>query len=196
MIIMANPDEGNRGRAVFALLPVIGLLVFILMPMVTRGQSTDALQRALVSEGLPPDQVARIVAKVSTNEAQITQKEGKVDKAPDTTKRFPVVPTTKILAWGRFTTPPTPEQVKEFFPREVPATLKLYLEGKIDQWWVRQDQTGPVFLMNVTSITEAEKILEQLPLGQAKLMVFDYTELGPLTPLHLLIKDGDAPASK
>ena len=103
---------------------------------------------------------------------------------------FPVVPTTRVLAWGRFVTPPTPEQVKEYFPAEVPATLKLYLEGKIDQWWVRQDQTGPVFLMNVTSIAEAHEILESLPLGKAKLMVFDYTELGPLTPLHLLIKDG------
>jgi hypothetical protein len=45
---------------------------------------------------------------------------------------FPEVPTTKILAIGRFTTPPTPEQIKEFFPREVPDTLRLYLAGKID----------------------------------------------------------------
>ena len=59
---------------------------------------------------------------------------------------FPIVPTTKILATGRFTAPPTPEQIEAFFPKEVPATLKLYLAGKIDQWWARQDQKGPVFL--------------------------------------------------
>ena len=58
---------------------------------------------------------------------------------------FPVVPTTKILAIGQFTKPPTPEQMKEIFPKEVPATLRLYLAGKIDQWWIRQTQTGPVF---------------------------------------------------
>lgn len=104
-------------------------------------------------------------------------------------KPFPEVPTTKIMAIGRFTTPPTPEQIAEIFPREVPATLKLYLEGKIDQWWVRQDQTGPFFLMNVTSVAEAHAVLEALPLGQAKLMEFDLIELGPLTPLHLLLKD-------
>ena len=68
---------------------------------------------------------------------------------------FPVVPTTKVLAIGQFTTPPTPEQIKEIFPHEVPETLKLYLSGKIDQWWVKQTQTGPVFLMNVTSVQEA-----------------------------------------
>jgi hypothetical protein len=108
---------------------------------------------------------------------------------------FPVVPTTKILASGRFTSPPTPEQLKTIFPKEVPATLRLYLAGKIDQWWARQDQKGPVFLMNVTSIEEARAILEKLPLGQAKLMEFDYVELSPLTPLHMLLTEASAAAS-
>jgi hypothetical protein len=63
----------------------------------------------------------------------------------ETPKRsFPVVPTTKILALGRFTSPPTPEQLKTIFPKEVPDTLRLYLAGKIDQWWARQDQKGPL----------------------------------------------------
>jgi hypothetical protein len=109
---------------------------------------------------------------------------------------FPVVPTTKVLAIGRFTSHPTPEQIREFFPREVPATLQLYLDGKIDQWWVRQDQTGPVFLMNVTSVAEARAILEKLPLGQAKLMDFDYVELGPLSPLYSLLKQGSPTGAK
>ena len=102
---------------------------------------------------------------------------------------FPVVPITKILALGRFTSPPTAEQIKTIFPLEVPDTLRLYLAGKIDQWWARQDQKGPVFLMNVTTIEEARALLDELPLGQAKLMEFEFTELGPLTPLHLLIKE-------
>jgi hypothetical protein len=84
---------------------------------------------------------------------------------------FPVVPTTKILAIGQFTKPPTPEQIKEIFPQEVPATLRLYLAGKIDQWWIRQTQTGPVFLLNVTSLEEARALMEKLPLGQAGLMI-------------------------
>jgi len=109
---------------------------------------------------------------------------------------FPVVPTTKILALGRFTSPPTAEQVKTIFPLEVPDTLRLYLAGKIDQWWARQNQKGPVFLMNVTSVQEARTILEKLPLGQAKLMEFEYVELSPLTPLHLLLTEGWANANR
>jgi hypothetical protein len=100
---------------------------------------------------------------------------------------FPVVPTTRILAIGQFTKVPTPEQIKEIFPKEVPATLRLYLAGKIDQWWIRQTQTGPVFLLNVTSLEEARALMETLPLGQAGLMKHEFFELGPLTPLHLLL---------
>ena len=109
---------------------------------------------------------------------------------------FPVVPTTKILAIGQFTKPPTPEQIKELFPKEVPATLRLYLAGKIDQWWIRQTQTGPVFLLNVTWVEEARALMEKLRLGQAGLMKHEFIELGPLTPLHLLLNDGGPTASK
>jgi len=56
------------------------------------------------------------------------------DKTTETAEKpkrnFPIVPTTKILAIGQFATPPTPEQIKEIFPKEVPATLKLYLDGE------------------------------------------------------------------
>ena len=109
---------------------------------------------------------------------------------------FQTVPTTKVLAIGQFTTPPTPEQIREFFPKEVPATLRLYLAGKIDQWWIRQTQTGAVFLMNVTSVEEARALMEKLPLGQAGLMKHEFIELGPLTPLHLLLSDDGATANK
>jgi hypothetical protein len=121
--------------------------------------------------------------------------------AQETTKAapersFPAVPTTKILAIGQLTTPPTPEQLKEIFPREVAATLRLYLAGKIDQWWIRQTQTGTVFLLNVTSLQEARALMEKLPLGQAGLMKHEFIELGPLTPLHLLLADGGPTAAR
>jgi len=172
-------------------------LLFLAAVLATpgRGQQPkgETLVDALVAEGLTHDQAERVMEKVD-----------KSDKTPPTDSTasnsakglFPVAPTTRVLAIGRFTSRPTPEQVKEFFPREVPATLQLYLEGKIDQWWVKQDQTGPVFLMNVTSVEEARSILEKLPLGQAKLMEFDYVELGPLSPLYFLLKQGSTAGAK
>ena len=110
--------------------------------------------------------------------------------APGAVGGFPPVPTTKILAIGRFLAPLTPEQRKATLPREVPETVRLYLGGKIDQWWYRQDGKGPVFLMNVTSVEEARALLATLPLDEEKLIEYDLIELGPLRPLYLLLGEG------
>src|SRR3974377_2428240 len=59
--------------------------------------------------------------------------------------------------------------------------------GKDCQWYVRQDNKGVVFLLNLDSIDKAHEMLEQLPLGQAHLMTFELIPLGPLSPLHVLL---------
>lgn len=100
------------------------------------------------------------------------------------------VPITRVLAIGHLVAPLTPEQRQIMRPKEVPATLRLYLDGKIDQWWFRNDgKGGVVFLMNTTSIEEAQQALEVLPLHQAKLLTFELIPLGPLAPLHLLLDE-------
>jgi len=97
------------------------------------------------------------------------------------------VPTTKILAIGHLTAKWTPEARRAVMPAEVRRTVDLYLAGKIDQWYVKQDQTGVVFLLNVTDLKEAHDLLANLPLGQAGLMEFELIPLGPLNPLRLLV---------
>jgi hypothetical protein len=61
----------------------------------------------------------------------------------------------KVMAIGSFAKPLTPEQRQQILPNEVPATLKLYLDGKIEQFWFRQDKPGVIFLMNVESVDQA-----------------------------------------
>ncbi|MCW3054530.1 MAG: hypothetical protein JWN14_3700 [Chthonomonadales bacterium] len=97
------------------------------------------------------------------------------------------VPTTRILALGTLAAPFTPEQQREIMPQEVPDTLRLYLEGKIDQMFARKDGTGVVFLLNMTSVDEAHSLLEALPLGRANLMTFELIPIGPLFPLGMLL---------
>jgi hypothetical protein len=97
------------------------------------------------------------------------------------------VPTTKILAIGHLTVDRS--AIGDVMPREVRETVKLYLGGKIDQWYVRQDGKGVVFLMNVASVEEAHALLEKLPLGEHKMMEFDFIPLGPLRPLANLLGD-------
>jgi hypothetical protein len=98
------------------------------------------------------------------------------------------VPTTKVLAIGHLTVERS--SIGDVMPREVRETVKLYLGGKIDQWYVRQDGKGVVFLMNVSSVEEAHALLEKLPLGERKMMEFELIPLGPLRPLANLLGDG------
>lgn len=97
------------------------------------------------------------------------------------------VPTIKILAVGHFLAPPRAEDLKRIMPSEVSDTVRLYLDGKIDQWYARQDRSGVVFLLNVGSVDEAHALLETLPLGKAGLMKFELIPLGPLKPLRTLL---------
>ena len=101
----------------------------------------------------------------------------------------PAVPTTKLLAIGSLTAKALPNVLHTILPSEMRETARLYLAGKIDQWYVKQDQTGVVFVMNLTDQKEAHALLDKLPLGQAGLMEFQIIPLGPLSPLRTLLQE-------
>jgi hypothetical protein len=94
--------------------------------------------------------------------------------------------TMKVMAIGTLK-PLTPEQQHTYMPKEVPATLQLYLDGKMEQFWLRDQMKGVIFLMNVDSVDEADKLLKALPLGRDNLLTFDLMQVGPLTPLSMLM---------
>jgi hypothetical protein len=100
-----------------------------------------------------------------------------------------VVPTTKILAIGHWTAKATPKARSPILPVEMRATARLYLAGKIDQWYFKTDETGIVLIMNLTNPSEARALLEKLPLGQAGMMEFEFIPLGPIKPLGLLLSE-------
>jgi len=97
-------------------------------------------------------------------------------------------PATKMLAIGRWTEKGLniADRLK-VMPKEVQETVKLYLTGAIEQWYVKPDMSGVVFIMNSTSAEQAHTLLEDLPLGIAQMMVFDLIPLGPITPLRFLL---------
>ena len=93
----------------------------------------------------------------------------------------------KVFALYSLKAPLSPEQRKELMPQEVPATLKHYLEGKVEQFWFREN-AGPIFLMNVESVEEARATLSKLPLMANNLVNLDLLPVVPLMPLGLLIQ--------
>ena len=102
------------------------------------------------------------------------------------------VPTTKVLAIGSLTGKVMPDA--GIMQQEVPATVRLFLAGKIDAWYSRKATRGVVFVMNVPTVEEAHELLEKLPLGVHGLMKFDLIPLGPLGPLNYILPKQDAPA--
>src|ERR1700758_4501727 len=94
----------------------------------------------------------------------------------------------KVIAIGAIVKPVSDEQRKEIMPHEVPATLKHYLDGKIEQFWFRQDAPGVLFLMNVESIEQAKATIEALPLVTGGYAKYAFMQVGPLAPLGLLIQ--------
>jgi hypothetical protein len=96
--------------------------------------------------------------------------------------------TMKVFAIASAPNPLTPDMLQQHLPNEVPATLKLYLDGKVEQFWF-QEKAGPIFLMNVESIDEAKATLNTLPLVADGLMKYEYLPVGPLAPLRLLIQN-------
>lgn len=107
------------------------------------------------------------------------------------------VPTTRVLAIGHVagSGAPDPQAIRSIMPSEVRATVALYLDGKLDQWFVRQDGKGVVFLLNASSAAEAQAMLDKLPLVKAGRLEFELMPLGPLSPLRYLMGDGSVAAA-
>jgi hypothetical protein len=100
--------------------------------------------------------------------------------------------TTAVLALLKAKPGVTRERVMAVMPAEIRATVQLYLEGKIRDWYSREDGRGGVFLLNVKDVAEAESIMESLPLAKEHMLDHEYIALGPLMPLRLLMASPSA----
>src|SRR6516225_1022960 len=80
----------------------------------------------------------------------------------------------------------TPQQIIAVVPEEIRATVKLYLNGKIRQWYSRGDGKGVVFVVDAKTKDEARAIMETLPLAKEHLLDEQYIPVGPLMPLRAL----------
>jgi hypothetical protein len=81
----------------------------------------------------------------------------------------------------------TRDQIMAIMPAEIRATVQLYLQGRIRDWYTRADGRGAVFLLNVATVAEAEALMEEQPLAREHLIDHAYVAVGPLMPLRLLL---------
>ncbi|HTD14281.1 MAG TPA: hypothetical protein VK673_03845 [Chthoniobacterales bacterium] len=79
------------------------------------------------------------------------------------------------------------QQISPVMPSEIRATVKLYFDGKIREWYSRGDGKGVIFLVDAKTEDEARGIMETLPLAKKQLMDNQYIPVGPLMPLRALM---------
>jgi|SRR5579871_2300416 len=81
----------------------------------------------------------------------------------------------------------TREQIMKVMPAEIRATVRLYLEGAIREWYSRGDGKGVVFILDSKDVAEARAAIDALPLSGENLMDHEFIPLGPLMPLGALL---------
>ena len=86
----------------------------------------------------------------------------------------------------------TQQQILNVMPDEIRATVKLYLDGKIRQWYSRGDGKGVILLIDAKTVDEAHAVIEPMPLSKENLVDHEYLSVGPLVPLGALLGGGPA----
>ena len=85
----------------------------------------------------------------------------------------------------------TSDEIMAVIPAEIRATVRLYLDGKIREWYSRGDGKGVIFVVEAKTEDEARALVETLPLAKEQLMDHQYIPVGPLMPLRALVGPGD-----
>ena len=95
--------------------------------------------------------------------------------------------TTEVMVILTAKSEVTRQQMMNIMPAEIRATVKLYLDGKIRQWYSRGDGRGVVFMIDAQTVDEAHAVVDTMPLSKENLVDHEYIPVGPLGPLAGLI---------
>jgi hypothetical protein len=78
----------------------------------------------------------------------------------------------------------------KIMPAEIRATVPLYLDGKIQQWFTRGDGRGIIFILNCKDVAEALGPSSKACLSRRKTSLDEqFIPVGPLLPLGILLRD-------
>ena len=99
----------------------------------------------------------------------------------------PIPKTTAVLVIETPKQGVTAQQIMAVMPAEIRATVQMYLDGKIRQWYSRADGRGVVFLVEAKTEEDARALMETLPLAKQQYMNHEYIPVGPLMPLRALM---------
>lgn len=112
--------------------------------------------------------------------------------SPQPASGVPSPPTTDVMVILTAKRGVSREQIMPIMPAEARATVKLYLEGKIRQWFSRADGRGVILVLDAKTVEQAHAIIDTLPLSKENLMDHEFIPVGPLVPLTGLIRESNS----
>jgi len=116
--------------------------------------------------------------------AAVAQSESQSAPPPS---QAPSAKTTEVMVILTVRPGVTRQQIMNIMPAEIRATVKLYLDGKIRQWYSRGDGRGAIFLIDAKTVEEAHAVVDTMPLSEENLVDHEFIPVGPLMPLTALI---------
>jgi hypothetical protein len=111
---------------------------------------------------------------------------------PQTPAGVPTPKTTEVMVILTARQGVTRDQILKIMPAEIRATVKLYLDGSIRQWYSKGDGRGVILFLDTKNVEEAHAIIDAMPLSKENLMDHEYIPVGPLVPLGALMGGGPA----
>lgn len=95
-------------------------------------------------------------------------------------------PATAVIAMTSLKPGIARPDVMKLVQEEVRVAVQLYLEGKIDQWYTRNDGKGAVLFLHCKTVDEAKAIIAGLPMVKAAYLDVEYIPVGPFFGLRVL----------
>jgi len=112
--------------------------------------------------------------------------------SPQPPSGMPSPTTTEVMVILTARQGVTLQQIMSVMPAEIRATVKLYLDGKIRQWYSKGDGRGVILFIDAKTVDEAHAVIDTMPLSKENLTDHEYIPIGPLMPLGALIGGGSA----
>jgi len=94
----------------------------------------------------------------------------------------------KVIAYDRFRTGVTMEQITPYLPEEVSNVWRLWKAGIVRENYARVDEPGVVIVFEVQDVAAARAYTDDFPLSRAGLLEWSFIGLEVPLPIEALFR--------
>ncbi len=96
----------------------------------------------------------------------------------------------RVIAYDRFKSGVTMEQIRPYLPEEVSNVWRLWKEGIVRENYSRADEPGVVIIFEVPDVDTARTYTNDFPLSKAGMLEWSFIALQIPLPIETLFREG------